>query len=301
MSALRIVISYRRQDTPGGAGRLRESLAEHFGRENVFLDIDTIPPGVPWRAAIDKTISECDVLLPLIGLHWLSAKDEQGRRRLEQQNDVLRFEISTALTSGVRIIPIQLHGAQMPGPEDLPEDIAALADYQSIRIDDDDWPEDMQKLVRALETIRTELKDATSPTAEEPVTPAAPPETPSQAPQPVRAETTTGKSSGGGGLRWLGATGPEASEEEQRRRRRWQLAGYITGALFLLLFCAPSDEDSAENGAGAAFFANLFLSLGFALILRLVYVKLIRRDGRPFLSPWIFAIAIPLALAIANA
>ncbi len=156
---IRIVISYRRQDTPGGAGRLRESLATHFGRENVFLDIDTIPPGVDWVEAIDKTVSGADVLLPLIGLHWLDAKDERGRRRLDDPNDVLRFEIESALKAGLRIIPVQLHGATMPSADDLPESLAAITRRQSIRIDDDDWPYDIQKLVRALETIQRDKTD----------------------------------------------------------------------------------------------------------------------------------------------
>ena len=288
---IRIVISYRRQDTPGGAGRLRESLAEHFGRENVFLDIDTIPPGVPWRKAIEKTISGCDVLLPVIGMHWLSVTDEHGQRRLDQPNDVLRFEIASALNAGVRIIPIQLHGAPMPGPDVLPDEIAALADYQSIRIDDDDWPDDMQKLVRALNRIRSE-KTGEAPEAISRPVEAAPPRP--QVQQPVIDTKREGWAA-----RRFGTTGPEASEEQRRQRRRWQIAGYITGALFLLLSCAPTPEDQAEYGAGGAFFGNLIIGLGAALLLRLAYVKLIRR-GSPFLSPWILALAIPFALASAN-
>lgn len=294
-ATIRIVISYRRQDTPGGAGRLRESLAEHFGRENVFLDIDTIPPGVPWRKAIDKTISECDVLLPVIGMHWLSVTDEQGRRRLDQPDDVLRFEIASALSSGVKIIPVQLHGARMPGPDDLPDQIAELAEYQSIRIDDDDWPEDMKKLVRALNRIRDEKAGAVG-VARDTIEVGQPGVVPPPAEQPpVGVEEQAG-----GIARWLGATGPEASEAQRRKRKRWQLAGYIAGALFLLLSCTPTAEDQEEYGAAGAFFGNLIVGLGVALLLRLAYVKLLRRDGRPFLSPWILAIAIPIALASAN-
>jgi TIR domain len=154
------VISYRRQDTPGGAGRLRESLAAHFGRENVFLDIDTIPPGVDWVEAIRKTVAASDALLPVIGMHWLTVTDENGRRRIDDPNDILRFEIESALESGVRVIPVQLHGAPMPSPDDLPESLAGLTRRQSIRIDDDDWHYDVQKLVRALESVQRDNADA---------------------------------------------------------------------------------------------------------------------------------------------
>jgi hypothetical protein len=100
---IRIVISYRREDTPGGAGRLRQDLGAHFGRENVFLDIDTIPPGADWVEEIEGTVSSSDVLLPVIGLHWLTVTDENGQRRLDDPNDVLRFEIETALKTRVRV------------------------------------------------------------------------------------------------------------------------------------------------------------------------------------------------------
>jgi hypothetical protein len=157
---IRIVISYRREDTPGGAGRLRQDLGAHFGREQVFLDIDAIPPGVDWIEEIEKTVSTADVLLPVIGLHWLTVTDENGHRRLDDPNDVLRFEIETALHAAVRVIPIQLHGAPMPKTDQLPASLIGLTRRQSIRIDDEDWPHDVQKLVRALERIRGEKAEA---------------------------------------------------------------------------------------------------------------------------------------------
>ena len=37
-----IFISYRRDDTGGYAGRLFDRLSTHFGRGNIFMDVDTI-------------------------------------------------------------------------------------------------------------------------------------------------------------------------------------------------------------------------------------------------------------------
>jgi uncharacterized RDD family membrane protein YckC len=154
--SIKIVISYRRQDAPGAAGRLHDSLAAQFGRDNVFLDIDAIRPGVDWVEAIEKTISSSDVVLPLIGPYWLAVTDETGQPRLKDPNDVLRFEIESALKAGLRIIPIQVHGAPMPKPDQLPESLVGLTRRQSIRVDDDDYHEDVKKVVRALETIQRE-------------------------------------------------------------------------------------------------------------------------------------------------
>ena len=68
----------------------------------------------------------------------------------------------------LRLIPIQLHGARMPSADQLPESLAGLTRRQSIRIDDDDWLHDVQKLIRELEKIQREKAPATAATQREP-------------------------------------------------------------------------------------------------------------------------------------
>ena len=38
----RILISYRREDSAAYAGRIYDHLSQHFGAENVFMDVTTI-------------------------------------------------------------------------------------------------------------------------------------------------------------------------------------------------------------------------------------------------------------------
>jgi hypothetical protein len=46
----KIFINYRRGDSIGTAGRLRDRLAQTFGPQNVFMDVDSIPAGsTSWR------------------------------------------------------------------------------------------------------------------------------------------------------------------------------------------------------------------------------------------------------------
>ncbi len=42
----RIFISYRRNDSASNAGRIFDRLEGHFGEGQVFMDVDTIKPGV---------------------------------------------------------------------------------------------------------------------------------------------------------------------------------------------------------------------------------------------------------------
>jgi hypothetical protein len=46
MATGRVFINYRRDDSIGTAGRLHDRLAQAFGRDHVFMDVDHIPAGV---------------------------------------------------------------------------------------------------------------------------------------------------------------------------------------------------------------------------------------------------------------
>jgi hypothetical protein len=51
------------------------------------------------------------VLIALVGKHWLSATDEEGKRRLDQPEDFVRLEVAAALKRGIPVIPVLLDGA----------------------------------------------------------------------------------------------------------------------------------------------------------------------------------------------
>ncbi|MDQ3653956.1 MAG: toll/interleukin-1 receptor domain-containing protein, partial [Chloroflexota bacterium] len=61
-----IFISYRRADTSGYAGALFHALSKQFGKTQVFMDIDTLQPGLDFGQALDQAVAECDVLIALI-------------------------------------------------------------------------------------------------------------------------------------------------------------------------------------------------------------------------------------------
>ena len=63
MDAMKVFVSYRRDDSAGYAGRLFDDLSARLGSRNVFLDINTIEPGDDFR----QVIAPCDVVLVMIG------------------------------------------------------------------------------------------------------------------------------------------------------------------------------------------------------------------------------------------
>ncbi len=146
-----IFISYRREDAAGHAGRLFDRLAQHFGRDAVFMDVAGIEPGVDFVEAIERAVGSCAVLIVVIGKQWAQTLDAAGNRRLEDPNDFVRLEAATALKRNVRVIPLLVEGAPLPSVASLPEDLRTLTRRNAFELRDGRWEADIGLLVNALE------------------------------------------------------------------------------------------------------------------------------------------------------
>jgi hypothetical protein len=149
-----IFICYRRSDSGGHAGRLRDALAARLPEWHIFRDLDAIGPGEDFVQAMSREIASCDVFLAVIGAHWLTATLPDGRRRLDDPDDHVRRELAEALARGVRIIPVLVAGAAMPAPGQLPPGLSALATRNAITLDDEGWDSDVERLVAAIDSGR---------------------------------------------------------------------------------------------------------------------------------------------------
>jgi hypothetical protein len=145
----KIFLCYRRDDSAGHAGRVYDRLSQRFpGR--VFMDVAGIGVGTRWAEVIGQTLGSCDVFVILIGRRWLE-RDSAGLRRIDDPEDPLRAEITTALRLKLRIIPLLVSGAAVPPQDKLPKDVAPIADWQAFKIDDEDFDHYALRLIEALE------------------------------------------------------------------------------------------------------------------------------------------------------
>jgi hypothetical protein len=155
-----IFISYRREESSGVAGRLADRLIERFGTEQVFIDVEKIEPGADFAEAIFRAVDACVVLVAVIGAGWLLAADQWGGRRLDDPDDLVRLEVGTALARGVRVIPVLVETAVMPGRGDLPDSLAGLARRNALRIRHESFRDDAGRLVAAIERVLASAADA---------------------------------------------------------------------------------------------------------------------------------------------
>lgn len=153
----RIFINYRRQDTAWQAVALYHRLAERFGEEQIFKDVDNIRLGEDFTKKITEEVESCDILLALIGKGWLDASDDDGTRRLDDPDDFVRLEIEAALNRDVLLIPILVDGASMPAPDTVPASIGPLVRRQALELNPNRFSGDTDELLEVLESTLVDL------------------------------------------------------------------------------------------------------------------------------------------------
>ncbi len=147
----RIFINYRRQDSEGYVGRLYDHLTQHFTPQDIFMDVDSIRPGADFVQTLEDAVAGCDVFIAMIGPQWLTLTDENGERRLDQWNDFVRIEISSALRQNKIVIPVLVGRAQMPAPADLPEDMTSFARRNALELSQQHFAQDVLKLTKVIQ------------------------------------------------------------------------------------------------------------------------------------------------------
>ena len=147
-----VFISYRREDASGFAGRLHQSLSEHFGPGRVFRDVDTITPGAHFPELISRSLHDCGAFVVVIGREW--AVDLKGRRRLDDPADWVRVELEAALgRDDVLVVPVLVENAVMPSAADLPESLSPLASRNALEVSDSRWDYDVKRLTDELDAV----------------------------------------------------------------------------------------------------------------------------------------------------
>lgn len=151
----RIFVNYRRDDDPNGAARVSDGLTAKFGRSSVFMDVDNLLAGQRFDEELAKALTQCDVLVAVIGPRWMEAL---AARRETGERDYVREEIAEALRRRIVVIPVLVgRDRQMPPlprPDDLPEDIRDLVLYQKHDVAYERFGRDIAELIEAITVVR---------------------------------------------------------------------------------------------------------------------------------------------------
>jgi len=132
-------------------GRIRDRLAQHYGEDSIFMDIDNIPFGMDFRKNIAEALAKNDLLLAVIGPEWLGTAPS-GLGRIHDPDDPVRIEVETALQRGIPTIPVLVGGADMPKADDLPDTLKSLTFHNAAEVDSGrDFHAHMDRLIRSMD------------------------------------------------------------------------------------------------------------------------------------------------------
>jgi hypothetical protein len=209
-----IFISYRRSDSAAMCDRIYAALVQHFGKDAIFKDIESIPLGINFVDYIRRVISQTAVVIVIIGRTWLEETDARGHRRIDDPNDFVRQEIDEAFARNIPVIPLRVDGAAMPKAEQLPEQIRSLVAQNGWEVHYDPYfTTDIERVTAGLERwvlslqARGQFPEGTIPDGPIVEVTERSPSGPAQAPLPQRFSPTRDVS----------------PEHEKRRDQRLQL------------------------------------------------------------------------------
>lgn len=141
---MRIHLSARPGDAPGYSGRLQDEIARRHPAAEFVSDL-----------------SGADVLMLLIGPHWLRDNDDDDSRLL-QVDDPVRRAIESAMDRGVHVVPLLLRGAQMPTGADLPEHLQPFRQMNAWALSHQGFRDDVAALLAGLARPSREAAKETS-------------------------------------------------------------------------------------------------------------------------------------------
>lgn len=174
----KVLISYRRSDSAAMTGRIFDRLVTKYGDKSIFMDVDNIPFGTDFRTHIKDALLQSDLMLVVIGQHWLG-RGEGTETRISDETDPVRVEVESALKGKITLIPLLVDGAQMPKAAELPESLRQLAYLNAAPVDSGrDFHAHIERLIRSIDQIleqkRKSAADAARAAAEAAAKPAEP-------------------------------------------------------------------------------------------------------------------------------
>ena len=128
----KIFISNRRDDSAVFTGRLFDRLINYFGRNAVFLDIDSISIVSDFRKEVSTYIKRCDVFVAIIGTKWEGQSND--KRRIDNPDDFVRIEIEEAIALQKPIVPVYWDDFELLKSSQLPSSLKKLVHANAFRI-----------------------------------------------------------------------------------------------------------------------------------------------------------------------
>ncbi|MFF3285628.1 toll/interleukin-1 receptor domain-containing protein [Streptomyces sp. NPDC003023] len=150
-----VFINYRTGDGDKTAALIDQELSRRFGSGRIFRASKSIAPGRAYPDELRTGLRRSAVLLAVIGPDWTNF-----RARLRDPDDWVRTEILEAFARELPVVPV-LDGRKTDRltKADLPEELARLADIQSVPFSTQDAAAGLKRLGDVVADMVPGLRD----------------------------------------------------------------------------------------------------------------------------------------------
>jgi TIR domain len=163
-----IFLSYRRDDVPFAVGLLAARLFEAFPPGEVFLDTMANRRGLFVRRRLRRALASSAAVVSVMGPAW---DDERHRARLADDDDLVRWELETALEQHLPMVPVLVdRDRKLSGK--LPGSLMALHKFAPKALRRETFPGDADALVHHLAGILGYQAEAREPQLQHALAPA---------------------------------------------------------------------------------------------------------------------------------
>ena len=147
----KIFISYYRSDSSFAVERLYSFLKSKVGENLIFRDVNNMILGSDIYSEIREAIANSMFIIVVIGKDFLKGD------KIFQENDFVRYEITHALKSNKKVIPLLLDETKMPMENQLPASIKKFSSLSGINVRYDRWKLDCDFFWKKLKSQYEEL------------------------------------------------------------------------------------------------------------------------------------------------
>lgn len=148
----KVFINYRRAESLKDARHLASLLDKGALKGRIFIDKKGLDGAPDWLMELERQVTSSDVMVALICKDWTEIRDAGGKRRIDDENDFVRFELAEAFRRKVPIVPVLVDGASMPRGDQLPPNLLLLTRPQAELLRSESFDADVLKIGRRLQT-----------------------------------------------------------------------------------------------------------------------------------------------------
>ncbi len=144
--ANKIFINYRRKESLKDARHLATLLDTGPFRGRVFIDTKGLDGASDWLHELERQVAGSVAMISVICKDWIDIPADGGGRRIDLENDFVRFELAEAFRRSIPVIPVLVDGARMPAAEKLPPNLLLLSRPQANLLRAETFEADVAKI-----------------------------------------------------------------------------------------------------------------------------------------------------------